>query len=283
MRGERRYPVRTWLFHAVCTEPDSVELLADDPEAYGRAGAEQDERFFARLPDLRVEGLSVLDYGCGLGQTCAALAKRGARRVLGVEIQDVTDARTYIDRVHPEVSERIEFRQIAAAEELGDERFDVVLSKNTFEHVADPAGYVADMTSLLAPGGQLVIGFGPFWKSPYGGHLDFMTKLPWSHLIFPEAVILRERKRYRPNEDPSRFEEVTGGLNRMRPVTFDAIMRNAGLRPIHYRINHNDRPIARALNVLSRLPWIGEYFTFSVHSIWTAGSDADRPRAAIAS
>jgi len=40
------------------------------------------------------------------------------------------------------------------------------------------AGLAADMTRLLAPGGELVIGFGGLWKSPYGGHVQFMTKLP---------------------------------------------------------------------------------------------------------
>jgi hypothetical protein len=58
----------------------------------------------------------------------------------------------------------------------------------------------------------------------------------------------------------------------MRPAQFEAIMRYSGLEPVYYEINRNDRAIARALNLFSRLPAIGEYFTFSVHSIWRASS-----------
>jgi SAM-dependent methyltransferase len=267
---ERTYPVRSRLFHAVCTEPEPGELPPGHDEDYLASSRAQDERFFARLPPLELEGRSALDYGCGMGNTSIWLAQHGANRVLGVDIQEVDVARSISERDHPELSGVVEFRQIANAGEITDERFDVVLSKNTFEHVADPDGYVADMRSLLAPGGRLVIGFSPFWKSPYGGHLDFMTKLPWSHLLFPESVILRERKRYRPEEDPTCFEEVRGGMNRMTPARFDSIMSRAGLEPVYYEINRNDRPVAKALNVFSRLPGVGEYFTFSVHSIWQA-------------
>lgn len=254
----------------MCTQP-----VTRSSEADLTAGLAQDERFFARLPDLGLQGASVLDYGCGAGTTCVALAKRGAARVLGVDIQDVDAARGWIAAAYPELVPRIELRQITSAEELGAERFDIVVSKNTFEHVADPQRYVSDMVSLLAPDGRLVIGFGPFWKSPYGGHLDFMTRLPWAHLIFDEQVILAERRRFRPEENPARLEDVRGGLNRMTPGRFDAIMSASGLEPLYCEINRNERPIARILDVLRRLPLAGEYFTFSVHSVWRLPSPPD--------
>lgn len=268
-RQQRPHRLQALIFHALCTEPAEFSWTQDD---YAAALA-RDERFFSRLPDLRLEGKSVLDYGCGAGTTCVALARRGAARVLGVDIQDVTDAQRWISAAHPEQAPRIELRRIVGPAKLAGERFDVVLSKNTFEHVADPERYVADMVSALADDGLLVIGFGPFWKSPYGGHLNFMTRVPWAHLIFDEQVILAERRRYRPDENPARLEEVKGGLNRMTPARFDAIMSASGLEPIYYEINRNDRPSARLLNAFRRVPGLGEYFTFSVHSVWR------RPRA----
>jgi SAM-dependent methyltransferase len=269
-----RYPVRSRLFHAVCREPTPEELPPDWEQQYAASQRAQDERFFARLPPLDVNGKSVLDYGCGIGETSMLFAQRGASRVLGVDIDAGTIETANAALVNrPDLAGRVEFRQIRGAEDVGAERFDLVLSKNTFEHVGDPARYVADMKSLLAPGGLLVIGFSPFWKSPYGGHLDFMTKLPWSHLLFPEEVILAERKRYRPDENPSCFEEIRGGLNRMRPGQFEAIMRDSGLEPTYYEINRNDRSVAKALSLFSGLPKVGEYFTFSVHSIWRLPAD----------
>ena len=99
-----------------------------------------------------------------------------------------------------------------------------------------------------------MIGFGGLWKSPYGGHIQHMTKVPWMHLLIPEEVVLRERRRYRPDEDPSCYEEIKGGLNRMTLEKFQRTMDRSGLECDYFEINRNDRPIARALNLLSRAP-----------------------------
>jgi len=52
----------------------------------------------------------------------------------------------------------------------------------------------------LAHGWRIAIGFGPLWKSPYGGHIGYMTRLPWAHLLFSERAIMRERRRFFPND-----------------------------------------------------------------------------------
>ncbi|MEA2459222.1 MAG: hypothetical protein QOC95_2194, partial [Thermoleophilaceae bacterium] len=250
----KRYPIRSRVFHAMCREPEPTDLPDDYEATWWEEHLQADERFFQRLPDLRVEGRSVLDYGCGGGHTCVLMAQRGARRVLGVDREPVDFADSQVEELYPELADRIDVRQISAASDIGDELFDLVLSKNTFEHVDDPDRYVAEMVSLLAPGGQLVIGFGALWKSPYGGHLQHMTKVPWAHLMIPEQVVLRERRRYRPNEDPACYEEVKGGLNRMTLAKFRETMERSGLEPKYLEMNRNDRAIARALNLAARVP-----------------------------
>ena len=266
----RAYPIRSRLFHAVCMDPDPDEFADERLEGeWWRDHTAADERFFARMPaELSFEGRSVLDYGCGAGHTCVLMARRGARRVLGVDVQGVSFAQKQIQTHYPELADRIELRQIESADDIGDERFDVVLSKNTFEHVIDPDRYVEDMTRLLAPGGDLAIGFGGLWKSPYGGHVHFMTKFPWAHLLFPEEVIMRERKRFRPDEDPTCFEEIRGGLNRMTLGRFRETMARTGLEPTYFAVNRNDRAIAKALDACTKIPGLREYFTFSVHTVW---------------
>jgi SAM-dependent methyltransferase len=268
---KKRYPIRTRLFHAMCREPEPSEIADDYYEGdWWQEHLAGDARFFERLPaDLSFEGRSVLDYGCGGGHTCVLLAQRGARRVLGVDTEGVEFAQQQVADRYPDLAGRVQFRTISTADDIGEDTFDVVLSKNAFEHVDDPARYVADMTSRLAPDGKLVIGFGGLWKSPYGGHLTHMTKVPWAHLFIPEAVVLRERRRYRPDEDPSRYEEVKGGLNRMTLAKFRAVMEKSGLEPQYLELNRNDRAIAKALDILTHIPGLKEYFTFSVHSIWT--------------
>jgi SAM-dependent methyltransferase len=199
-----------------------------------------------RLPGLDFRGRTVLDYGCGGGCTCVTAALRGAARVLGVDIQDVSPAQAELETNYPQFGGVVEFRQIREARDIGEQRFDLILSKNTFEHVADPATYVSETAALLAPDGMLVIGFNPLWKSPRDGHIDYMTKFPWAHLLFPESVILRERKRSRPDEDPRHFEEVKGGLNRMTLAKFTAVMAQSCLEQVYFEVNRNDRPIAQS-------------------------------------
>ena len=256
------------------------------PETYGEAhflaGLGSTDRFFARLPeDLVIEGRSVLDYGCGDGGGCIWAARQGAGRVLGVDVAGVDFALEQTREHFPEVLDRVEFRQIRDASDLGDERFDIVLSKNTFEHVDDPEDYVAGMKSALADDGVIVIGFSPLWKSPWGGHIDFMTGFPWAHLIFPEDVIMAERRRFRPDEDARRFEEIKGGLNRMTLARFESVMAGSGLEPVHLEVNAAAKTRSRIrwallglMRALARIPGLREYFAFSVHSVWR------RPRGA---
>jgi len=260
------------LFHAIARKPTGAR-----PGQSYEAGFASDERFLARLPpDLSFAGHSVLDYGCGAGQMSIAAARQGARRVLGIDIQTVEAARARMRQQFPELQDRIEFRQIASSQELGVEKFDLIISKNTFEHVRDPAEYVAGMVGHLADDGEIVIGFGPPWKAPHGGHITYMTRLPWAHLIFPEDVILRERKRYLPDEDPARFEDVSGGLNKMTLARFGEVMAASGLHPRYFTVNCHDHPVVKVVDAARRIPGLEEYFTLSVHSIWRWDDAADR-------
>jgi SAM-dependent methyltransferase len=143
-----------------------------------------------------------------------------------------------------------------------------VLSKDTFEHVGDPEGYIAEMRRLAAPGGLIVIGFGPLWKSPFGGHIDFMTGMPWAHLLFPEGVIMQERRRFRPDEDARRFEDIKGGLNRMTLERFETIMAGSGLRCRSFATNRSDSRLVQLMKAPSALPAQREYFTSNVYGVW---------------
>jgi SAM-dependent methyltransferase len=245
----------------------------DDDRAFAE-GFESTDRMFARMPSLSVSGKSVLDYGCGLGATSFWLAEHGARRAVGIDIQSVAAAAARREAAPQEVREKISFRQVDGYE-VDDERFDLVVSKDTFEHVDDPERYVATMKEYLNPGGELAIGFGPLWKSPWGGHIDFMTRMPWAHLIFPEDVILEERRRFRPDEDPSRFEEIRGGLNRMTLARFLDVMARSGLERRYLATNQATgaqsgarRAIIAALRGASTIPPLREYCTLNAYGVW---------------
>lgn len=234
--------------------------------AHGEAST---EKFLSRLGErLDLEGKSVLDVGCGIGALCVEALRRDALRAVGVDTR-LEFGRRYVERFQAELGSRIQLVATAGdLSELGDERFDVVCSKDCMEHYADPESFVPVMTRHLKPGGEFVVGFGSPWKSPYGGHLDYMTKLPWSHLLFPESVIMAERRRFRPNENATRYEEIAGGLNKMTLRRFRSIMAASDLRCEFMATNVSEHPAVKAMGIVSRVPGLTEYFTLNVYGIW---------------
>jgi ubiquinone/menaquinone biosynthesis C-methylase UbiE len=97
----------------------------------------------------------LLDVGCGTGAASRAAAEIGAA-VVGVDLSP--------KMVKKAVSlaatrENLAF-EVADVEHLPfpDGRFTAVLCSNAFHHYPDPAGAVAEMYRVLAPGGRLALG-----------------------------------------------------------------------------------------------------------------------------
>ncbi len=116
---------------------------------------EQATAHFARDPHQRrpLEGLSVLDIGCGGGLLCEPLTRLGAT-VTGI---DPSEKNINTASVHAEEQNlAITYRAITA-EALAEEgaTFDIVLNMEVIEHVADPAQFIATTAHLLKPGGRL--------------------------------------------------------------------------------------------------------------------------------
>ena len=112
---------------------------------------------FGRAP-LRprpLEGLSLLDIGCGGGLLCEPLARLGAK-VTGL---DASATSVEVARRHAELSGlEIAYRH-GTAEDLaaGGERFDAVISLEVVEHVADLTAFLGAAVALARPGGALVL------------------------------------------------------------------------------------------------------------------------------
>jgi SAM-dependent methyltransferase len=101
------------------------------------------------------------------------------------------------------------------------ERADIILSLDSFEHFADPAGVLRIMRSNLKDDGFAIIEFGPPWYHPLGGHL--FSPFPWAHLIFTESSLIRWRSDFK-TDGATRFGEAEGGLNQMTIRRFESII-----------------------------------------------------------
>ena len=100
-----------------------------------------------------LEGLSVLDIGCGGGLLCEPLTRLGAN-VVGI---DPAPTNIEVSRLHAaESGLAITYRQTTVEDVVASgERFDIVLAMEVVEHVADVPAFVAACCSAVKPGGML--------------------------------------------------------------------------------------------------------------------------------
>lgn len=253
------------IFHLICVKNYRRDKNRTDTSF--QEGFKETKIFFSRFGDkINFRGKKVMDVGCGLGSTCIYLAINGAEEVVGIDINkhSIEFAKSKLIRDYPQLSNIVKFKMV---EELGNENFDVIISKDSFEHIKNPTECLIDMKKRLTKNGLIAIGFGPLWKSPYGGHISFMTKFPWSHLIFPESVIMEERKRFRPEERAETFEEIIGGLNKMTLNKFLDIIKNSSLEAVYFKTNVSENRIVKTFNILRYLPLCKEFFTCNIYCI----------------
>lgn len=257
-----------WLFHQI-TDKNYVYTPQSGLRSV-KEEEESDDLFLARMGGhVDFAAKTVLDVGCGGGSLCAKALRSGATRVVGVDL-DVARPEERIRERYPNAAGRVSFvttrGQLA---EVAGEEFDLVISKDSMEHYPQPESFVHLMTDLVKPGGELAVGFSPLWKSPKGGHIDFMTRVPWAHLVFSENTIMAERRRFRPDDHAESFSEVGGGLNKMTFERFRMIMASTGFDSIYFETNVSDnRRAIKAMKVIAKVPPLREYFTIGVYSVW---------------
>ena len=110
-----------------------------------------------------LEGLRILDIGCGAGLLCEPLARLGAQ-LIGV---DPSASNIAADRLHADKGQlSIDYRCSTVEQMDGRERFDIVLAMEVVEHVSDVGLFLNRCAAMLKPGGMMVIStLNRNWKS----------------------------------------------------------------------------------------------------------------------
>lgn len=123
---------------------------------------------------------TILDYGCGGGDTTALLAQRWPRaRVVGVDTSDSLIAVA----THGPCADRCEFHRLDGVPE--DLRFDLAYCNGVFHHVpvAERPAALAWIRSRLAPGGTFALWENNSWSL---GARWVMSRIPFDR----DAVML---------------------------------------------------------------------------------------------
>lgn len=102
-----------------------------------------------------LEGLRILDIGCGGGLLCEPMANMGAT-VIGA---DASETNIEVAKIHAEQSgAKVDYRA-TTAEALAEagEQFDIVLNMEVVEHVADIDLFMSATAQMVKPGGLMFV------------------------------------------------------------------------------------------------------------------------------
>jgi SAM-dependent methyltransferase len=254
--------IRPWLMPPLPGETP-VQTIERRDEAYFAEQLIENEEWLRRMGGtIDVKGKRVLDLGCGHGALCVLMAKAGASAVVGVDLDEgrVDFASRTIPRRFPEFAKIISFKAIDIAELPGE--YDMVVSKDAFEHIDDLENVLDQIFRLLATGGVLASGFGPLYYSPFGDHGRFHVGLPWLHAILPEAVLtaMATRREGRLVHGASDL-----GLNKLTTPALRRFLAHQPWRNVEIRVNQGSKRLFKAFNQLRRVSAIEKYFTVNAY------------------
>lgn len=249
--------------------------------AYFKRGEVENPEFWWRLGGKpNFAGQHVLDVGCGLGALCVDIASGGAARVVGLDTETklIEFARQYTAENCSKFTGGLEFYDQDLAK-FADGKFDVIVSKDSFEHIMDLAGMIRAMASHLKPGGRIHAGFGPLYNSPFGHHGRVATFLPWrqfpwAHLWEKEEKIVARLNRLRARgEKVFTYSDapITSirdlGLSMYSLADYRRFVYGSGLNVVRFGVNQSTSPLSKVLSVLRHVPGLEEYCTHNVYCI----------------
>jgi len=255
----------------------TLDLKSSDVDFF-RRGEWDNPRFWSRLgekPDVR--GLRVLEIGSGWGSLCVDLARAGAERVVGLDLKQnlIEFSRAYVHQHYPELEQRVIF-QATDLKDYPVEPFDIVVSKDSFEHILDLGQMLFEIKRRLRPGGKVYVGFGPLYPSPYGDHDrrrtafkrygaagQLVARIPWGHL-FLEQPILNLTSQARGKPIHSMYEL---GLNKRSLSDYRRLFSESGLKVVMFRVNQSGGLSSKMMTTLGRVPGLADYCTNNIYCI----------------
>lgn len=222
------------------------------------------------------KGMKFLEVGSGYGGICKAFADAGCK-VTGIELLDyVSDISK--DFLKEDISkDNIRIINQNVYEMNDDEKYDIILLKDTIEHIHDQAKFMKHIVRFLKEDGVFFFGFPP-WCMPFGGHqqsLDskVLDKIPYYHLL-PNFIYRGLMKMFGEHpiriRDAMEVKETRISINR-----FERIVKSSGLKIAERKfffINPSYQykfgmKVKEQNKIIASIPWLRDFVTTTCYYV----------------
>lgn len=249
---------------------------------------ERDGEGFVRFyfPSLELRGKDVLDLGCGYGGRTVRYGEMGAAYVAGNEVRPEAVEEGF-EFARLKSVDNVEFF-LAPAEKLPfpDNRFDIVLSSDVFEHVENFDQSLRESLRVLNRGGTLYAVFPPFYNATGGSHMHgYVSFSPAPNLLFSSSVLKKATEEILTKRgydlrflDPWRPTDRLWSLNGVTIRSFRRTLQNLAFTSISVKYTPlvTDlakhpfvRPVHFVLRGATRVPFLREVMVGRIIAVIT--------------
>ena len=206
---------------------------------------------------------TILDFGCGHGAMSIDIARQNPKKIIGIDLDSsyINFAKENLEKNYSKYKEKIEFKLVDVNSWHPNEKFDYIVSKETFEHTLNLDIVLNSMNKILATNGKVFSGFGPLYNFFNGDHGRTKSIFPWFHLILPNSFIIKRINKKQKKQIAS-IEEL--GLNLYSLKKYLEVFKNSNFQIEMLKKNCSNNPVSIIFKLMSKIKFLEEFCTFNI-------------------